>query len=249
MRLSILYHNVVQMAEKGDKVELFGLQSGAQHGLGVSMGGEDSRVLREDGPDFPSRLGPSRLHGLGSSARELFASGTRALRVQTAVAAIFQKVWRICIGLNYRDYPGESGFRVSEYPSVFSRLGFLSAGDGVTIIRATNPEQFDGKGDLVAILGESRRHFSGDAVLLHISGYSIFNEASARHVQCANATNRRLARTSMALAHWACGISHNRSCFSGRSSRAPNRARRAFQRRLFRSGTDPHAQSHSLKLA
>ncbi|MGH8138042.1 MAG: fumarylacetoacetate hydrolase family protein [Steroidobacteraceae bacterium] len=89
----------------------------------------------------------------------------------------------ICLGLNYADHAAEGGFKAPTYPTIFARFGSSLVGHGAPLIRPRVSSQFDYEGELVAVVGRGGRHISRAQALEHISGYSIFNDASVRDFQ------------------------------------------------------------------
>jgi acylpyruvate hydrolase len=89
----------------------------------------------------------------------------------------------ICIGLNYAEHSAESGFQQPAYPTVFGRFASSLIGHGAPIVRPILSEQLDYEGEFVAILGEGGRNIPKATALAHVSGYSLFNDASIRDYQ------------------------------------------------------------------
>ncbi|MFN0301937.1 MAG: fumarylacetoacetate hydrolase family protein [Burkholderiales bacterium] len=89
----------------------------------------------------------------------------------------------ICIGLNYRAHAAEGGFKVPEYPSLFSRLNNTLVASGAPMIRPTVSSDFDYEGELAIIIGKGGRHIAAKNALSHVFGYSCFNDGSIRDYQ------------------------------------------------------------------
>ncbi|MFM9885624.1 MAG: fumarylacetoacetate hydrolase family protein [Burkholderiales bacterium] len=89
----------------------------------------------------------------------------------------------ICIGLNYRAHAAEGGFKVPEYPSLFSRLNNTLVASGAPMIRPTVSSDFDYEGELAIIIGKGGRHIAAKDALSHVFGYSCFNDGSIRDYQ------------------------------------------------------------------
>lgn len=89
----------------------------------------------------------------------------------------------LCVGLNYVDHAAEGHFEVPEYPTVFGRFASSLIGDGAPIVRPDLSDHLDFEGELVAVIGLGGRHIPEEEALLHVAGYSIFNDASIRDYQ------------------------------------------------------------------
>jgi acylpyruvate hydrolase len=89
----------------------------------------------------------------------------------------------ICIGLNYIDHATESGLELPRHPTVFGRFASSLIGHKAALIRPRVSVEFDYEGELVAVIGKPGRHIAKVHALAHISGYSIFNDASVRDYQ------------------------------------------------------------------
>ncbi|XAH24192.1 fumarylacetoacetate hydrolase family protein [Xylophilus sp. GW821-FHT01B05] len=89
----------------------------------------------------------------------------------------------ICVGLNYLDHAAESGHKVPEYPTIFSRFETSLIGDGAPLLKPHCSDQFDYEGELVAVIGKRGRNISRADALQHVIAYSIFNDGSIRDYQ------------------------------------------------------------------
>lgn len=89
----------------------------------------------------------------------------------------------LCVGLNYLDHAAEGHFEVPSYPTIFGRFASSLIGDGAPIIRPAVSDHLDFEGELVAVIGLGGRHIPEEEALLHVAGYSIFNDASIRDYQ------------------------------------------------------------------
>jgi acylpyruvate hydrolase len=89
----------------------------------------------------------------------------------------------ICVGLNYRDHSEESNFEQPDYPMLFTRFHSTLTGHGRPIIKPGVSDQLDYEGEIVAIIGKGCRNTSRADALNHISGWSLFNDASIRDYQ------------------------------------------------------------------
>lgn len=89
----------------------------------------------------------------------------------------------ICVGLNYVDHSKESGYELPEYPTIFARFASSLVGHKQPIVRPTVSTMLDYEGEMVAVIGKGGRAISKESALDHVSGYSIFNDASIRDYQ------------------------------------------------------------------
>lgn len=89
----------------------------------------------------------------------------------------------ICVGLNYLDHAAEGHFDVPTYPTIFGRFPSSLIGHGAPIVRPRASEQLDFEGEIAAVIGIGGRHIAEEEALLHVAGYSIFNDASIRDFQ------------------------------------------------------------------
>ena len=89
----------------------------------------------------------------------------------------------LCVGLNYADHSAESGFKVPDYPKIFSRFASSLIGPGAPIIRPRVSEQLDYEGEFVAVIGRGGRDIPKERALEHVAAYSLFNDASVRDYQ------------------------------------------------------------------
>lgn len=89
----------------------------------------------------------------------------------------------ICVGLNYADHAKESGAEKPAWPIFFLRVATTLVGHEQPIIKPSVSDQLDYEGEMVAVIGKPGRAISESNALDHVTGYSIFNEASVRDYQ------------------------------------------------------------------
>jgi 2-keto-4-pentenoate hydratase/2-oxohepta-3-ene-1,7-dioic acid hydratase in catechol pathway len=157
-----------QSAKPGLAVEL----NGALHGLLEDEDGFPGSLddLVQNGQDLKDAAVLRRGRELNSSAIEKLPPFTRSGKI-------------ICIGLNYVDHSVETGFVPPTYPTVFARFASSLIGDGAPIVRPAVSGELDYEAEMVAVIGKAGRNIPAAAVLDHISGYSVFNDASIRDYQ------------------------------------------------------------------
>jgi 2-keto-4-pentenoate hydratase/2-oxohepta-3-ene-1,7-dioic acid hydratase in catechol pathway len=88
----------------------------------------------------------------------------------------------ICIGVNYPDRNAEykDGQDAPKYPSMFMRTPRSFVGHGTPLVRPRASAQLDYEGELVLVIGKSRRHIPESAALDHIAAITLCNEGTIR---------------------------------------------------------------------
>lgn len=154
-------------------------------GLAVAHQGHYHGLL-ESSSDYPGDLHALLAQG-GDALARAAAALARGPALEAAQIDILPPLGRPgaiwCIGLNYADHSKESGFEVPSYPAIFTRLASSLIGQGAPIVRPRVSTQLDFEGEMVAVIGKSGRHIRKEDALSHVSGYSIFNDASIRDYQ------------------------------------------------------------------
>lgn len=89
----------------------------------------------------------------------------------------------ICIGLNYKAHAAEGGFKIPEFPQLFSRLTNTLVAHGAPMIRPRQSGDFDYEGELAIVIGRGGRHIAVNDALHHVFGYACFNDGSIRDFQ------------------------------------------------------------------
>jgi acylpyruvate hydrolase len=166
-------------------VKFVRFQIGTSEGLAV-LEGSVARGLTADAASYPGNL--DQLLQKGEAALSAAGKLLLAAPVVDLAKASYLPPFRtpekvICIGLNYRDHSAESGFKQPDYPTVFTRFNSSLIGHGAPIVRPTVSTHLDYEGELVVVIGKGGRHISHAKALDHVSGYSIFNDASIRDYQ------------------------------------------------------------------
>lgn len=156
-----------------------------RRGLAIQVGTE-ARGLFADEPGYPGDLETLIAGGpdVFVSARDALGDGHSVDLDAVTVLPPFHNPGKIvCVGLNYADHSAESGFKVPDYPAIFSRFATSLVGHGGAIVRPAVSEQLDYEGELVAVIGQGGRHIPRSSALDHVCGYSLFNDASIRDYQ------------------------------------------------------------------
>ena len=89
----------------------------------------------------------------------------------------------ICVGLNYASHVAETGRDQKEFPAIFTRWADSLVADGQPLVKPQVSERFDYEGELAVIIGKGGLKIARADAMRHVSGYSIFNDASVRDWQ------------------------------------------------------------------
>ena len=91
----------------------------------------------------------------------------------------------ICVGLNYRDHALETGLKIPDRPTIFSKFPSTVIGPGDAIVLPKNSTQPDYEAEFAFIIGKGGRHIPASDWDRHVFGYTIMNDVSARDFQMA----------------------------------------------------------------
>jgi 2-keto-4-pentenoate hydratase/2-oxohepta-3-ene-1,7-dioic acid hydratase in catechol pathway len=89
----------------------------------------------------------------------------------------------ICVGLNYHDHVAETGRKLTENPTLFSRYPESQIGHLQPMIKPRESDQLDFEGELAVVIGSPGRRISEVDALKHVAGYSCYNDGSVRDWQ------------------------------------------------------------------
>ena len=92
----------------------------------------------------------------------------------------------ICIGLNYRDHAAESGMPIPPSPVIFSKFNTCVIGPDQPIVIPEGSTQTDYEAELALIIGRRAKNVRREDALMHVFGYTNFNDVSARDFQFAD---------------------------------------------------------------
>lgn len=153
-------------------------------GVGVLDQGSIHGRLASD-PEFPGELDALvRDPSLDLGRTHFFAGApTFALDAVQFLPPLIRPDKIVCVGLNYRDHTAETQYAQPDYPTLFTRFTSSLIAHGAPLIRPRVSQALDFEGELVAVIGRGGRHIGRDEALNHVSGYSIFNDASIRDYQ------------------------------------------------------------------
>jgi acylpyruvate hydrolase len=89
----------------------------------------------------------------------------------------------ILLGLNYRDHAEETGQKIPEVPTLFSKYANSVIGPGAPILIPRATEQIDYEAEFAFVIGRRGRDIPRDRALDYVAGYTIVNDVSARDFQ------------------------------------------------------------------
>jgi 2-keto-4-pentenoate hydratase/2-oxohepta-3-ene-1,7-dioic acid hydratase in catechol pathway len=89
----------------------------------------------------------------------------------------------ICVGLNYHDHVAETGRKLTENPTLFSRYPESQIGHLQPMIKPRESDQLDFEGELAVVIGSPGRRIGEVDALKHVAGYSCYNDGSVRDWQ------------------------------------------------------------------
>lgn len=85
-----------------------------------------------------------------------------------------------CIGLNYRSHIEETGEKVPDYPTVFTKFALSLTGPFDSIEVPPEDHRLDYEGELTVVIGSGGRRLRGEDAAAAIGGYTIGNDVSMR---------------------------------------------------------------------
>jgi 2-keto-4-pentenoate hydratase/2-oxohepta-3-ene-1,7-dioic acid hydratase in catechol pathway len=154
--------------------------------LGLAVGdGQNWRGWMASDENYPGDLDAALISKM--SPAEIGSVLAAGPKIDMAAASFLPPFARpskvICVGLNYVDHSAETGFKVPDYPTVFSRFLSSFVGHLAPIVKPSASDQLDYEGEMAVILSRGGRYIAGEDALSHVLGYSIFNDASVRDFQ------------------------------------------------------------------
>jgi acylpyruvate hydrolase len=91
----------------------------------------------------------------------------------------------ILLGLNYRDHAEETGQKIPEVPTLFSKYHNSVIGPGAAILIPNATEQIDYEAEFAFVIGRRGHRIPRERALDYVAGYTIVNDVSARDYQFA----------------------------------------------------------------
>jgi 2-keto-4-pentenoate hydratase/2-oxohepta-3-ene-1,7-dioic acid hydratase in catechol pathway len=89
----------------------------------------------------------------------------------------------VCLGLNYRDHAAETGAKLPAEPVLFSKFSTALVGHGAPIVLPPVSKKVDYEAELVLVVGKRGRKLTPAGALVHIAGYTVGHDVSARDWQ------------------------------------------------------------------
>ena len=91
----------------------------------------------------------------------------------------------IAAGRNFVEHAAEVGGVVPEAPSGFVKVASTLIGHNGAVIYPSFTQALDYEVELAAIIGRRGKNIAQESALEYVAGYTIFNDLTARDVQCA----------------------------------------------------------------
>ncbi len=89
----------------------------------------------------------------------------------------------VCVGRNYAEHAREQNVEVPEIPMLFMKPPSAVIGPGEKIILPPQSRQVEHEGELAVVIGKAGRWISADDALMHVLGYTVANDVTARDLQ------------------------------------------------------------------
>jgi len=149
-------------------------------GLAASSGGKVTVTWDEAIADLDAQIAADTLAEAGAKA---LAGETVDEASLTFLPPVARPSKIVCLGLNYRDHAEESGLGIPEFPVLFGRFPSSLIGHGAPIVLPKVSEQLDWEAELAVVLAKGGKNIPEGEALIHVAGYSVFNDASIRDYQ------------------------------------------------------------------
>eukprot|EP01113_Clastostelium_recurvatum_P008736 TRINITY_DN1414_c0_g1_i1.p1 TRINITY_DN1414_c0_g1~~TRINITY_DN1414_c0_g1_i1.p1 ORF type:complete len:309 (-),score=82.24 TRINITY_DN1414_c0_g1_i1:23-925(-) len=101
----------------------------------------------------------------------------------TLKAPLYNPQKILCVGLNYADHARESNMPIPKEPILFSKFPSAIIGSGEAIVKPSSTEELDYEVELAVVIGKTGKNIPEDSALLHVGGYTVANDVSARDWQ------------------------------------------------------------------
>ena len=92
----------------------------------------------------------------------------------------------VCLGLNYRDHAEEAHAPIPERPLLFSKPSTAIVGPEDQVVYPEISTQVDYELELAVVIGKRGKNVAESDAFLHVAGYTVFNDISARDIQFAD---------------------------------------------------------------
>jgi acylpyruvate hydrolase len=122
--------------------------------------------------------------GSGEQAEGLKRDGVVFMRSEVTLEAPIPRPGKlILLGLNYRDHAEETGQKIPEVPTLFSKYDNSVIGPGAAILIPRATEQIDYEAEFAFVIGRRGHSIPRERALDYVAGYTIINDVSARDYQ------------------------------------------------------------------
>lgn len=91
-----------------------------------------------------------------------------------------------CMGRNYAEHAAERGAAPPERPVFFTKPPTAVVGPGAPVVHHAATQALDYEVELAVVVGRPGRDLTPEAALLHVFGYTIVNDVTARDLQKAH---------------------------------------------------------------
>ena len=89
----------------------------------------------------------------------------------------------ICVGLNYKDHADETGKKITETPTFFTRNKNSYVPHNNYIEKTKFSNKYDYEAELAVVIGKTAKNITSKETYDYIAGYSIFNDVTVRDFQ------------------------------------------------------------------
>ncbi|ANO50522.1 fumarylacetoacetate hydrolase family protein [Woeseia oceani] len=164
-------------------MRLVSYESNGSAAYGAVIEGGIVNLSRQMGSEYPGLA--SILETQLDRARDIVASASPDVSLDdiTFLPVIPRPSKILLAAVNYADHMKEANRDHTENPVLFIRLADSQTGHRQAIIRPRVSERLDYEGELALVIGKPGRHILQDDAMLHVAGYSCYNDASVRDWQ------------------------------------------------------------------
>lgn len=142
--------------------------------VGFLEGGARSAAAGHEALEFVKQMGPEQ-------------ALSRSLAYPAADVRLMAPVPKprkfLLVGLNYRDHAQETGAKLPEHPSMFTKLPDCIIGPGEPIRVPKVSYKIDYEGEFAFVMGRRCYAVSSENALEYVAGYTIVNDVSCRDYQ------------------------------------------------------------------
>ena len=142
--------------------------------IGFLDGGQESLAAAAETLDFVSRLERSEREGVGLCF---------PIDRVTLQAPVPRPRKLVLLGLNYRDHAEETGMKLPEVPTLFSKYPSSVIGPGETILVPKVSSMIDYEAEMAFVIGRAGKNVPRERAMEHVAGYTILNDVTCRDYQ------------------------------------------------------------------